>query len=308
MQITDLSLEQQTAKLAQSIERFTGKDGAHQTALSPLIMYRSSVPSEPVHSIYTPVLCLIAQGRKQMLLGSDTLFYDPSHYLFASVTLPMVGQVVSAAPAKPYLALSIGLDPAQISGLSMEAELPPASNRPAERGMFISRSTPSLLDAVQRFVNLLETPEDIPILAPLIQREILYRLLVGEQGARLRQFAAENSQTQRIARAIHWLQENYDQPFRIEEVAKEAYMSPSGLHHHFKAVTAMSPLQFQKQLRLQEARRLMLGENMDATTASYQVGYDSPSQFSREYSRLFGSPPLRDIARLRNQGELPAPR
>lgn len=227
--------------------------------------------------------------------------YDPAHYLMVSVDLPVAGRILDATPKNPHLALRLDLDPALVTALAIEAGISDsAGKQEPPRGLAVNRLDAPLMGSVLRLLRLLETPQDIRVLGPLAMREVLYRLLMGEQGERLRQITATNSQTQRIVQAIHWLKSNYRQPFRIEDIAREVYMSPSGLHHHFKAVTAMSPLQYQKQLRLQEARRLMLGESMDAATAGYSVGYESPSQFSREYSRLFGAPPLRDIAQLRN--------
>jgi AraC-like DNA-binding protein len=219
-----------------------------------------------------------------------------------SVDLPVVGQVIEATPAEPYLCLRLELDPGQLSALMMESGQGALRNQRAERlklGLSVSAIDPSLLDAAVRLARLLEAPNDIPILAPLVEREILYRLLSSEYGDRLRQIAMADHRVVAVNRAIGWLKRNYAAPFRIETVAREARMSPSALHHSFKSVTAMSPLQYQKQLRLQEARRLMLGHAMDAASAGHQVGYESPSQFSREYSRLFGAPPSRDIAKLK---------
>ncbi len=289
----------QQQELAALIERFTDCDGTHATAISPLFLHRLSVPAEPAHGLYAPALCIVAQGRKRVMLGEDEYLYDPAHFMVVSVDLPVVGQAIEMTPEAPYLGLRIDLRPGQIGELMMEAGLPSAAHRNTERGLFVSRLDSALLDAVLRLLRLLENPTDIPILGPLVLREILYRLLLGEQGSRMRQIALADSQTQRIAKAIDWLKQNYVRPVRIETIAREVNMSPSSLHHHFKAVTALSPLQYQKQLRLQEARRLMLSEMMDAATAGYRVGYESPSQFSREYSRLFGAPPLRDVARLR---------
>jgi AraC-like DNA-binding protein len=265
-----------------------------------MVLFRSSAPSEPTHAVYEPALCLVAQGRKQVLLADELYTYDPVHYLLVSVDLPIVGQVVEATPQTPYLGLRLDLDPVQIGALIAEADLPPPSSRLSGRALAVSRLDAALLDAMARLLRLLETPEHLRMLAPPIVREILYRLLVGEQGARLRHIALGNSQTQRIGRAIDLLRRNFAEPLRIDDLASAANMSASGLHHHFKAVTAMSPLQYQKHLRLQEARRLMLGEDLDAATAGFRVGYESPSQFSREYRRLFGAPPLRDITRLRS--------
>ena len=215
---------------------------------------------------------------------------------------PVVGQVIEATPAEPYLCMRLDLDPGQLSALMMELGQGATWNQRAERlklGLSISPVDPALLDAAVRLARLLETPKDIPVLAPLVEREILYRLLSCEYGDRLRQIATADHRLVAVNRAISWLKRNYAAPFRIETVAREARLSPSALHHSFKSVTAMSPLQYQKQLRLQEARRLMLGQAMDAATAGHSVGYESPSQFSREYSRLFGAPPSRDIARLK---------
>lgn len=295
----DSALEQQQSELAVLIERYAGQDGIHPTAVPSLFLYRYSTPSEPLCNVQEPAFGIIAQGSKQVTLGDDVYVYGRAHCIVVSVDLPVVGQVTEATPDAPYLSLRIDLDIRQLGTLIVEAGLPEPANQQTGRGLFVSRIGSPLLGAVLRLVRLLESPQDIPVLAPLILREIHYRLLVGDQGARLRQIALADSQSQRIAKAITRLKRNYAQPLRIEAIARELHMSPSSLHHHFKAVTAMSPLQFQKQLRLQEARRLMLSEVMDAATAGHRVGYESPSQFSREYSRLFGAPPVRDMARLR---------
>lgn len=283
--------------LASHIARFAETEGSHDTAIPGLRFHRISLPNEPTYCFYEPALTIVAQGTKQVLLGEDTLEYDPANYLVTSVDLPVVCQVVSATPGIPFLCLTVALDVRRIGDLM--SELAPSPSSPAGRGMSVGRLSAPLFDAVLRLVGLLDTPKDIPILAPVIEREILYRLLTGEQGQRLRHIAATGSRTQQIARAIDWLKENYAEPLRIEKLAGIAHMSASSLHHHFKTITAMSPLQYQKQLRLQEARRLMLTESVDAASAGHQVGYESPSQFSREYRRLYGAPPLRDIAQLR---------
>jgi AraC-like DNA-binding protein len=236
------------------------------------------------------------------MLADEVYYYGPEQCLVISVDLPVVGQVIEATPEAPYLCMRLDLDPGKLGALMLEIAEGVTRNQRAERlrlGLSISPVDPPLLDAVVRLARLLEAPNDIPILAPLIEREILYRLLSGEYGDRLRQIATADSRLVSVNRAISWLKQNYAAPFRIETIAREARLSPSALHHSFKSVTAMSPLQYQKQLRLQEARRLMLGQAMDAATAGHQVGYESPSQFSREYSRLFGAPPSRDIARLK---------
>ncbi|MBC8104728.1 MAG: AraC family transcriptional regulator [Cytophagales bacterium] len=286
---------EQMQGLAVLLERLTRQDGTHQSeAIASLCLYRASRPGEAMPVLYRPSLCIIAQGTKEVRLGDEAFRYDPAHYLLTSVDLPVTGQVMEATAKAPYLSLSLNLEPADIQGLTLDKDLPPAPLSSSPRGIAVSRVDTELLDAVLRLVRLLERPRDIPILAPLIIREIQYRLLMGEQEGYLRRMMAANSEVQRIARAIQWLKLHFAEPVRIEEVAREAFMSPSGLYHHFKAVTAMSPLQYQKQLRLQEARRLLLSEGLDAAAAGFRVGYESPSQFSREYRRQFGAPPLQD--------------
>ena len=291
-------------QLVALIDRLAGSDGAYSSAIASLTLYRLSAPSQPVYDIQKPTFCIVAQGCKQATLGEEHHLHEPSRYLLVSVGLPITAQVIRASPEVPYLGFCLDLDARDIGALLMEMDC--SENGPRNyagetttRSLSISRTDAPLLDAVLRLLRLLDTPQDIPVLAPLALREILYRLLTGEQGARLRQIALDDSPTQRIARAIDWLQRHYAEPLDIEILAREVCMSSSGLYHHFKAVTTLSPLQYQKHLRLQEARRLMLVEDMDAALAGYRVGYNSASQFSREYSRLFGTPPLRDIARLR---------
>jgi AraC-like DNA-binding protein len=242
---------------------------------------------------------VVTQGAKRVLLGDDTYVYDAHHFLITSVDLPTVVQVINASREKPYLGLVLKLDQREISQLMVDSNLPPPRPQQSNRGMATGEVTLPLLTVFQRLIDLLDEPKDIPILAPIIQREIFYRLLVSDQGARLRQMASAGSQSNQIARAIDWLKGNFTRPLRIDDLAAQVNMSTTTFHHHFRAVTAMSPLQYQKWLRLSEARRLMLAEDRDATTAAFQVGYESPSQFSREYSRMFGAPPLRDITSLR---------
>ena len=242
---------------------------------------------------------MVAQGAKRVLLGDDTYVYDAHHYLITSVHLPTVVQVIKASREKPYLGLRLKLDQREILQLMVDSNLPAPRAEQSSRGMATGEVTLPLLNAFLRLIDLLAEHKDIPILAPIIQREIIYRLLVGDQGARLRQIASAGSQSNQIARAIDWLKGNFTGPLRIDDLATQVNMSTSTFHHHFRTLTAMSPLQFQKLLRLNEARRLMLTERLDATTVAFQVGYESPSQFSREYSRLFGAPPLRDITNLR---------
>lgn len=292
-------LEVRRAALAEAIERFTVSDGIHDTPIDALRFSRLSAPNKPMGGLQEPSLCLIVQGAKRAMLGDEVYAYDASRYLLASVDLPVTGQVTQASPEQPYLCLVLKLPPAEIAALVSEAEAASAPLPPPSRGIAVSQGDPDLLDAALRLVRLLDAPQDIPLLAPLILREIHYRLLRSEQGGMLRHIGVADSQGHRVAKAIGWLREHYHQPLRIEHIARQVHLSPSALHHHFKAVTAMSPLQYQKQLRLQEARRLMLTEVMDAATAGHRVGYESPSQFSREYSRMFGAPPVRDMGRLR---------
>jgi AraC-like DNA-binding protein len=285
--------------LGKSIARWTDKGGLLVTAISALSLSRRDAPTQPTSYMYEPSICLIAQGAKRVLLGDDTYVLDVHHFLITSVDLPTVVQIIKASREKPYLGLILKLDRREISQLMVDSNLPSPRAQQSSRGMAIGEVTLPLLIAFQRLIDLLAEPQDIPILAPIIQREILYRLLVGDQGARLRQIASAGSQSHQIAQAIDWLKSHYPLPLRIDDLAAQVHMSTSTFHHHFRALTAMSPLQYQKWLRLNEARRLMLTERLDAATAAFQVGYESPSQFSREYSRVFGAPPLRDITSLR---------
>ena len=285
--------------LGKSIARWTDKSDRVETEIAGLTVYRREEPSEPISIMYEPRICVVAQGAKRVPLGDETYVYDAQHFLITSVGLPTFVQIIKASREKPCLGLVLKLDQRVMSQLMVDSNLPPPRPQQSSRGMATGEVTLPLLSTFQRLIELLDEPKDIPILAPIIQREIFYRLLVGDQGARLRQMASAGSQSQQIARAIDWLKGNFTQPLRIEDLASQVNMSTSTFHHHFRAVTAMSPLQYQKWLRLNEARRLLLAENQDATTAAFQVGYESPSQFSREYSRLFGAPPLRDITSLR---------
>ena len=250
-------------------------------------------------TMYEPSICLVAQGAKRVLLGDDTYVYDVHHFLITSVDLPTVVQVIKASREKPCLSLLLKLDQREISQLMADSNLPPPRAQESSRGMAIGEVTMPLLTTFQRLIDLLAEAKDIPILAPIIQREISYRLLVGDQGARLRQMASARSPSHQIAQAIEWLKSNFTRPLRIDDLAARVHMSTSAFHHHFRVLTATSPLQYQKWLRLNEARRLMLTEHFNAATAAFQVGYESPTQFSREYRRFFDEPPLRDITYLR---------
>lgn len=300
--------------LATRIMRFAPAGGLRQhPALPGLMLFRADGLNGTVCGVYEPCVALIVQGSKRVVLGGDTLVYDSGRYLITSLDLPAVATILEASPERPYLALVLRLDLREIAGLMLSGQLPAAGppapheahdrqdrpDRRDHRAMAVGEVTLPLLDAFGRLLDLLEQPEHLPALGPLLQREIHYRLLVGEQGGRLRQIAAVGSQGHQIARAIDRLKTRYAEPLRVEALAREVRMSVSTFHHQFKALTAMSPLQYQKQMRLTEARRLMLTEHLDASTAAYRVGYESPSQFSREYSRKFGAPPSRDIAGLR---------
>jgi AraC-like DNA-binding protein len=269
--------------LKTAIAQFTKADGFHATPVPGLTLMRISHPTEPMHGLIEPTLCIVAQGRKRTITGDRALNYDASNFLVVSADTPIIGQVMEASPDAPYLCLKLDLGGAS----------------EADASLSVTPMTPELVDAATRLVRLLASPDDIRILAPMVRRELLYRVLQTDQATRLQQIAVAESRLQQVNRAIGWIKANYRDTFAIETVAAEARMSPSSLHFHFKAVTAMSPLQYQKQLRLQEARRLMLSEALDAATAGHRVGYDSPSQFSREYARTFGAPPLRDVARLK---------
>jgi AraC-like DNA-binding protein len=285
-------------KLVERIARAIREDGRVEP-LKGLRLHRASSPTEWVHGVSDPAFCVIAQGSKEVFLGDDRYQYDPMHYLLATAELPIVSHVIEASQERPYLSLSVKLDPTLVGSVMVEAGHVSPRSHADVRAINVSPLDASLLDAVVRLVRLLDTPAEASFLMPLITREIVYRLLMGEQGDRLRHIALQGGHTQRIARAIERLRQEFDQPLRIDDIAQELGMSVSSFHHHFKAVTAMSPLQFQKQMRLQEARRLMLGEGLDAASAGYRVGYNDASHFNREYKRLFGLPPLRDVERLR---------
>jgi AraC-like DNA-binding protein len=267
--------------------------------LNGLFLNRISSPTEPVYGVSKPSFCVIAQGSKEIFLGTERYQYDPAHYLLTTVELPVVSQILEASQEQPYLSIRVQLDPTLVGSVLMEADVPSPHAHGNVKAIDVSRLDARLLDALLRLVRLLDSPTEARILAPLVMREIVYRLLVGAQGARLRHIAVLGGYTHHIARAVDRLREDFNQPLRIEHIAQELGMSVSGFHHQFKAVTAMSPLQFQKRLRLQEARRLMLGESLDAASAGYRVGYDDAAHFNREYKSLFGLPPLRDVERLR---------
>ena len=286
-------------ELASLIGRHATENGTNPTGIARLNLIRGSRPTGPRHALHAPALCIVARGKKRVIVGDEAHLYGPDQYLIVSVDLPVVAQVLEADPENPYLCFRLDLDAAVIGELLAEAGPGAAPVKGAGPGLSLSPADPGLLDAVVRLVRLLDAPGDAEVLAPLAEREILYRLLTGDQGPTVRQIALPDGKMGQVGRAIGWIKEHYREPFSVEAVASEARMSTSALHHHFKAVTSMSPLQYQKRLRLQEARRLILGSSLDAAEAGFSVGYDSPSQFSREYSRLFGAPPLRDAEGLK---------
>jgi len=296
-------LEAQRAELADRIARNMSEDGVQATAVPGLSLIRATAPSQPLPTVYHPSLCVVVQGRKHAMLGDDVYVYDPLHYLVVSMSLPMLGQIVEASPERPYLCLRIDVDAALINDLLVQLGSSAPTTPAVDRALFLARTSAPMLDAVLRLVRLLDSPDEAAVLAPLAMREIHYRVLTGELGQRLRQLCEVDGASHRVARAIDLLKRRYAESLRIEELAAAAHMSPSSLHQRFKAATAMTPLQFQKQLRLQEARRLMLTEGLEAAAAGHQVGYESPSQFSREYRRLFGAPPRRETGHVRIAGD-----
>ena len=297
--IDKIQMDRALDALGGDIARLTEAADRVVTEIPGLILFRKENITPPTVGMYEPSICVMAQGAKRIQLGDDTFVYNSQHYLITSIDLPTFVQVIDASREKPCLGFMLKLDQSEISQLMIDQRLPAPRPQQSSRGMAIGDVTLPLITAFQRLLALLREPNDIPVLAPMIQREIYYRLLVGDQGLRLRQMAAIESQNRQIARAIEWIKINFSHSIKIEELASQVGMSPSTFHHHFRMITAMSPLQYQKKQRLNEARRLMLSKRLDATTAAVQVGYESPSQFSREYRRLFGNSPLRDIRNLR---------
>lgn len=269
--------------------------------LQSLHLARRSDPMEKIHSVLEPSLCMIAQGSKVVFVGDSRYQYDPFHYFLATIELPRVSQVLEASDEQPYLGFRLALEPNLVSSVMVEADHIIPSGNADVCAMQVSSLDAELLDAIVRLVRLIDSPDRARILMPMIKREIIYRLLTSDQGCRLCHMTVSGSYTSNIARAIERLRKNFNQPVRIEDLAQELGMSASSFYQQFKSVTAMSPLQFQKHLRLQEARRLMLGEGLDASSAAYQVGYNDTAHFSREYKSLFGSPPMRDVQRLREE-------
>ncbi len=280
--------------------RTAGSDGRHETAIPSLRLYRFSHPTEPAPVLQEPAVYVVVQGRKQVTVGGEAYVYDPSQYLAVSVDLPAVGNVMEASPEEPYLCLTLTVDPRELAALIVETGRPAPRDDHDGRALFVSPLRGPLLDALVRLVRLLDAPADLPVLGPLVRREIDYRLLQSEQFGRLAQMAIGDGRLRRVSGAIQWIREHFAEPLQIEDLASRVHMSQSALHAHFKAATAMSPIQYQKHLRLQEARRRLLAGAPSADTVAYEVGYASASQFSREYARLFGLPPRRDAEQARD--------
>jgi AraC-like DNA-binding protein len=283
-------------ELASIITRHAPEAGMFETALPCLSLFRADQPTMPIPSVYEASLCLIAQGAKEVSIGDRSLLYDASRYLIVSLDLPLTGRIVNARSDAPYLCCKIGLDMATLADLIVADGW--GSREDANPVLAVYPVDPDLVDAASRLVKLLDQPKTVPALAPLIEREILYRLLTGPHGPTLRRLAAADSRLNQVSRAIAEIRSRFREQLRIREIAAVAGMSESSLHDHFRAITRLTPLEYQKQLRLQEARRLMLVEGASAGSAGFAVGYESPSQFSREYRRLFGAPPRKDVGRM----------
>jgi AraC-like DNA-binding protein len=292
-------LRELRAELARKIAIFVGSAERRITEVPGLSLHRWTAPTDPCPATYAPSVAVIAQGRKRVDLGRNTFIYDATHFLLASLDLPVISRVIEASEAAPCLAMLLKLDMPVVRELLSQEEIQVTEAPSGRPGMATGRTTVEFLSACCRLVGLLETPQDIPFLSGLIQREIIYRILRSTEGARLRAIATQGEQSHRTAKAIAWIKANYAKPLRVEDLAEVAGMGVSTLHHHFRVLTAMSPLQYQKQIRLQAARACMLLDGLDAAGAAFQVGYESASQFSREYSRFFGQPPMRDVRSLR---------
>ncbi|WP_426338617.1 AraC family transcriptional regulator N-terminal domain-containing protein [Pseudoduganella sp. S-14] len=287
--------------LAEAIAQWTEDAEDYQSPIANLYLYRRNEPTPPNVCLVEPGIVMVAQGAKQLVIGEQCYRYDAQRFMVTALNLPGSSQVLEATPEQPCLGLVYKLDLRTITELSTHSRLPAAADVSSQGVAAIGSLTPALADPFRRLIALLDEPESLAVLAPLVEREIHYRLLLSDQSARLRQIASTGSQGFRIARALDWLRVHYAQPLRLDELAAHVKMSTSNLHLHFRQLTAMSPLQYQKWLRLNEARRLMLNEDLDAASAAFRVGYESPSQFSREYSRLFGAPPKRDIDSMRRE-------
>ncbi|HEY6338220.1 MAG TPA: AraC family transcriptional regulator [Candidatus Sulfotelmatobacter sp.] len=290
------------AELTRKIASFIGKEENRVTEIPGVSLHQRTSPTPPCQTTYHPGIIVVAQGSKQVNLGPTSFIYDESHFLVTAVDLPIVSWVAKASEEFPCLVLSLKLDMSMVRELLSREEIHVAEETSDSPAMSIGTTTPEVLSACCRLLDLLESPQDIPFLSGLIQREIIYRVLRGRVGARLRAVATLGDQSHRTAKAVAWIAANYAKPLRVENLAQMASMGVSTLHHHFRMLTAMSPLQYQKQLRLQSARNLMLNHGLDAASAAFEVGYESATQFNREYSRFFGQPPMRDVRGLLSPG------
>jgi AraC-like DNA-binding protein len=287
------------AALARAIQSFAQSDGDHSTAIPQLSLHRRQGPTDPVHCIFNLGLGVVAQGDKQVMLAGEVIRYGPGQSMLTSIDLPVISHVARASVHEPLLGLMLRLNGRHIMQTAAAMQLTPPPRAPAYRPISIEALDENLIGALVRMVRLLEEPALIQQLAPLIQQEITIRLLTGPHGPQLQHIVDNGSPSQQITKAVTWLQQNFARPLRVDDLAARAHMSSSTFRQHFRAVTGTSPLQYQKQLRLHEARHLMLNQNIDAGNAGGRVGYESASQFSREYSRLFGAPPQQDVRRLR---------
>jgi len=284
--------------LARKIASIVGKEEKRITEIPGVSLHQRTAPTPPCRATYHPGILVVAQGRKQVNLGPTSFTYDDSHFLLTAVDLPIVSWVAEASEEVPCLVLSLKLEMSIVREVLSREEIHVVEAPSDSPAMSIGETTPEFRSACCRLLDLLESPKDIPFLSGLIQREIIYRVLRGRVGARLRAVATLGDQSHRTAKAVAWIAANYAKALRVEELAELANMGVSTLHHHFRVLTAMSPLQYQKQLRLQSARTLMLNNGLDAASAAFEVGYESATQFSREYSRFFGQPPMRDVRAL----------
>src|ERR1700732_1373512 len=286
-------------ELADTISKVMGGSAELSTQVPGLTLYQNTCPTAPNPCTYEPSLLLIPQGKKRVDLGKQSYVFGKSTFLPTSIELPIVSRVSVASVEKPYLALFLKLDMGMVRDVLHTEEVRISAPPVGTRGMVLGEATVELLTPCSRMVQLLDTPQDVPFFCKLLQREIIYRLLQGPQGDRLRSVATKQDQSYLTAKAVTWLRENLEKTLNVDELASMTGMSRSTLNHHFRGLTAMSPLQFQKQLRLHAARQKMLTDELDAASAAFEVGYESPSQFNREYKRLFGKPPIRDVQALR---------
>ncbi|MBI6530538.1 AraC family transcriptional regulator [Proteus vulgaris] len=293
-----------TQKLAMQIAKWTHNTHYLDTQIPGLALTHWTFPTPITSHTHKSGICLIAQGEKRVILGEESFIYDANHFLISSIELPVMANIMKASEDKPFLGLVMELDLQEISQLIVDSELIFNLNSSAQKGIAIGELSEPLLNAFIRLLDLLNTPDSIKILAPGIKREIFYRLLITEQGERLNQIVTAGSHSHQISKAVDWLKNNFIKPININELASYTGMSKSAFYTHFRTITSMTPLQFQKKLRLNEARRLMLTENLGAITTTFRVGYESPSQFSREYSRLFGAPPATDIKMLKESNNV----